>query len=416
MNTDPKKTTAIVVGVENYNAGQSWNLNGPAHDACQFATWLCDRQVPPENISLFISPLAENRELALPNGLSFQAATEQNVTGWIEKELAQSTPDLLYFYWGGHGVITTAGERRLFYADATVANKKNLDLNALLAFLRTNYFHARALSRQIILVDTCANYVENMGTAKELPHWSFPNGKPLDNREQYVLMAAKPGELAKNLGAEKTGLFTKELMVELDKSDNHLPDMQTLTQNLQIRFEKLRTENKAEQTATFMWIHDWDFNEELTLIGDKSEEIFNYDAYISYIDKEPDSTWVWETLVERLEAAGFKIMLAGEGMPGVDKVVSIEQDMSQSKRTVIVLSDNYIADNWANFENVLGETMGIEEGAYRLLPIKFTTMDENQIPLQLKKLGSINLSHPRRAEREFKRLVQALRCPLPKRR
>jgi hypothetical protein len=60
MNIEPKKTTAIVVGIENYDAGQSWNLNGPANDACQFATGLCDRPVPPENITLLISPLVEN--------------------------------------------------------------------------------------------------------------------------------------------------------------------------------------------------------------------------------------------------------------------------------------------------------------------------------------------------------------------
>ncbi len=414
MNREPKKTTAIVVGVENYDAGQSWNLKGPAHDACKFATWLSDKQVPPENISLFISPLAENRELELPNGLSFQAATEQNVTSLVEKALAQSSHDLLYFYWGGHGVITTAGERQLFYADATVANKKNLDLNALLAFLRTDYFHAGALARQIVLVDACANYVENMGATKDLPQRSFPNGKPLENREQFVLMAAKPGEFAKNLDDEKTGLFTKELMLQLDKSANHLPDMQAITQNLQARFEILRTEKKAEQTATFMWIHDWNSNEELALIGDKSEEIFDYDAYISYVDKEPDLTWVWETLIKSLENEGLKLTVSGEGKPGVEQIVSIEQGIKLAKRIIVVLSDNYLANNMAHFENVLGQTMGIKEGSYRLLPIKFAAMDESKIPVRLSMLTTLNLSHPRRAEREFDRLVQTLQGHLPK--
>ena len=263
MNIEPKKTTAIVVGVENYEAGQGWNLNGPAHDACQFATWLCNRQVPPENITLFISPLAENCELALPNGLSFQAATEQNVTGLIEKALAQSMHDLLYFYWGGHGVITTAGDRRLFYADATTANKKNLDLNALLAFLRTDYFHARASSRQIVIVDTCANYVEDMSVAKDLPQRSFPNGKPLDAREQFVLMAAKPGELAKNLDAEQTGLFTKELMAQLvNQPDNEWPPkMETVRAQLSQRFIALRKDGQSEQTPTYYYYRNWGTND-----------------------------------------------------------------------------------------------------------------------------------------------------------
>jgi hypothetical protein len=316
MNTDPKKTTTIVVGVENYDAGQSWNLNGPAHDACQFASWLYDRQVPPENITLFISPLAENRELALPNGLSFQAATEQNVTGWIEKELAQSTPDLLCFYWGGHGVITTAGERRLFYADATVANKKNLDLNALLAFLRTNHFHARALSRQIVLVDTCANYVENMGTAKELPHRSFPNGKPLENREQYVLMAAKPGELAKNLGAEKTGLFTKELMLQLTiQSKNEWPpNMEMVSMQLNQRFEALREAGESEQTPTYYYYRDWHSNEgtlgEVPVTHKKVED--------ELLDKNNDGTFI-------KQEAGDNALLVGQQFGGEIKKVEVHE-------------------------------------------------------------------------------------------
>ena len=263
MNIVPKKTSAIIVGIENYNAGQSWDLNGPAHDACQFATWLCNKQVPSENITLFISPLDENRQLALPNGLSFQAATEQNVTNCIENTLAQSIYDLLYFYWGGHGVITTVGERRLFYADATVANKKNLDLNLLLVFLRTDYFQASALSRQIVIVDACANYATDMKATKELPQRIFPNGEPLENREQYVLMAAKPGESAKNLGAEKTGLFTKELMAQLaNQPENEWPpNMDTVQVQVHQRFIALHEAGQSEQTPTYFYYKDWYSNQ-----------------------------------------------------------------------------------------------------------------------------------------------------------
>ncbi|MDY6992002.1 MAG: caspase family protein [Pseudomonadota bacterium] len=263
MNIDPKKTFAIVIGVEKYGAGQDWNLSGPAHDACQFATWLCQRQVPLENIRLFVSPLAEKtRELALPNGLSSQAATEQNIRDCIENELTKKHYlDLLYFYWGGHGVMNTDGERRLFYADATFENKKNLDLNKLLNFLRTDYF--QTLFQQIVIVDTCANYLENMNLAKKLPSYDFPQGGPLENREQYVLMAAKPGEFAKNLDAKKTGLFTKELMSQLaSQPDNEWPpNMDAVRMRLTQHFTALREAGKAEQTPTYSYYRNWHFNE-----------------------------------------------------------------------------------------------------------------------------------------------------------
>ena len=41
---------------------------------------------------------------------------------------------------------------------------------------------------------------------------------------------------------------SKDLMVQLDKSDNHLPNMQTITQNLQTRFKEL----DIEQTPAYI--------------------------------------------------------------------------------------------------------------------------------------------------------------------
>ena len=49
---EPKKTFAIVVGVEKYDAGEKWNLRGPAADAIRFVHWLQD-SVPLDNIKLF---------------------------------------------------------------------------------------------------------------------------------------------------------------------------------------------------------------------------------------------------------------------------------------------------------------------------------------------------------------------------
>lgn len=45
MSIKPDKTCALIVGVAHYQAGSDWDLNGPAHDAAQFANWLHNRQV-----------------------------------------------------------------------------------------------------------------------------------------------------------------------------------------------------------------------------------------------------------------------------------------------------------------------------------------------------------------------------------
>jgi hypothetical protein len=146
----------------------------------------------------------------------------------------------------------------------------------------------------------------------------------------------------------------------------------------------------------------------LSLGGRKSSvpqdvEGFRYNGYVSYLEREPDAGWVWDVLVPRLEAAGLRVAVSGESESlGVARVVNIERGISQAKRTVVVLSDAYLADHMANFENILAQTMGIQEGAYRL-------------PVRLGMPTTLNLTHPTRAEREFSRLVQVLQGPLPRR-
>jgi hypothetical protein len=146
------------------------------------------------------------------------------------------------------------------------------------------------------------------------------------------------------------------------------------------------------------------------------EQGYRYDAYVSYVDREPDSTWVWDTLVPRLEVAGLRVAVSGDVEdPGAYRVVSVERGIRQAKRTVVVLSPAYLADHMAEFQGVLGTTIGIQEGTYRLLPVRFGHMDEDQVPGWLSILVTLNLAHPHRAEREFDRLVRALRGPLPRR-
>jgi TIR domain/CHAT domain len=141
---------------------------------------------------------------------------------------------------------------------------------------------------------------------------------------------------------------------------------------------------------------------------------FLYDAYICYVDRDPDRTWVWDTLVPKLEQADINIAISGEiETPGVAKIVNIEQGIRQAKRTIIVLSDAYLADNMAEFENTLGQTMGIQEGTYRLLPIEAMPFDRSRLPTRLSMLTTLDLSDPIRIDRGFDRLVRALKQPLP---
>ena len=59
--------------------------------------------------------------------------------------------------------------------------------------------------------------------------------------------------------------------------------------------------------------------------------------------------------------------------------------------------------------------VGIQEGTCCLPPVEITPIDEAQLPTRLSMLTTLNMIHPRRAERELGRLIRALQGPLPRR-
>jgi hypothetical protein len=152
LMAEPQRTYAVVVGIEQYNAGPEWDINGPANDARYFVDWLVRRQVPPNNILCFLSPLdhGENTKLLQWQGYQTRTATRKHVRSAFTQALRRTHGDLLYVFWSGHGVTTEEG-RKLFYADATQEDKQNLDLTALLRFLRSDYF-SRGFQQQICLI------------------------------------------------------------------------------------------------------------------------------------------------------------------------------------------------------------------------------------------------------------------------
>ena len=157
-------------------------------------------------------------------------------------------------------MITAEGERRLFYADATRTNKCNLDLRSLLLCLRSKFLSS--FSRQIFIIDSCANYIADPHLPI-VPGATFPGGPPRKGCGQFVLFAAKTGEVAKNISARGTGQFSEELMKELGQevNSNWPPNMKQLANNLENRFEELGRKNEAQQTPTYFWNRDWNGNE-----------------------------------------------------------------------------------------------------------------------------------------------------------
>jgi hypothetical protein len=95
-------------------------------------------------------------------------------------------------------------------------------------------------------------------------------------------------------------------------------------------------------------------------------------------------------------------------------VVNIERGIKMSKRTIVVLSENYFSDNMAQFLDVLGQSIGIREASWRLVTLKFGPVSDSLIPDRLNMLEVADLSYTgRRGEQQWQRLARQLGEPLP---
>lgn len=260
---EPSTTQAILVGIEKYADSSSIpDLNGPVNDVYQFCQWLRDRNVPPENISVFLAPLDRNVGIAdkITNLIDSKPleANKDIVNKALREEARKKTATLFFLFWSGHGWIASQGDRRLIYADATMEDLKNLNLTVQLNAMQTDLY--KNLPRQLLIFDACANsQILRITPPDDLP----AIGKHLPSQKQMAMFAANPGEYAINKSDEQTGIFSRELLNELNSSkDTELwpPDMEAVMQNVQEKFIKLREDGQTKQTPSYLLYQDWGGN------------------------------------------------------------------------------------------------------------------------------------------------------------
>jgi hypothetical protein len=255
MNCD--QVYALVVGIETYEIGPDYDLDGPAQDGLNFIDWLLSQGVLPWNIRFFVSPLAKNvvvRSQAEKLGIKTSPATRDAIDGYIREELIteQSKGEGLYVFWGGHGILTKTHSttRRLLFADTTAENKLNLDVNSLVQALSTSA-HGTGYRQQIFLVDACANnYYQGLYeiAQSEVAGQRYSATGEQNPAEQFVMFAAADYGVAINgLG---TGLFSSAVLAEL-QGQPLWPEMKALAERVKASFGE---QNKPE--PVYWWYQE----------------------------------------------------------------------------------------------------------------------------------------------------------------
>lgn len=360
--------------------------------------------------------------------LDGQASREAILAALADLAARTGSASGVLIYISGHGGRVTSGARTgeyLLPADTTLASEEEFARTAISGAEFTEALRAIPARKVLVIFDCChsGGIGQPKGATAPLVKAGMPDAyyeRLASGRGRAILSSSRDSEYSYVLPAAANSLFTQHLLGGLNggiPSEDGLIRVFDLFEYVQPRV----TRDQHDQHPIFKADLEENFAVALFMGGQKGvvpkdEQGFRYDAYVSYADIDPDSAWVWETLVPRLEREGLRIAVSGaSGDPGVPVVVNAERGIQQAKRTLIVLSQAYLENNMANFENVVAQSMGIQEGSYRLLPVKIGPIDEARVPTRLSMLAALDLTHPRRAEREFDRLAEALRGPLPRR-
>ncbi len=139
---------------------------------------------------------------------------------------------------------------------------------------------------------------------------------------------------------------------------------------------------------------------------------FRYDVFISYSHRNQE--WVRGWLVPQLKDAGLRVCIDHESFePGAPSITEMERAVLQSRKTVLVLTPEYLQSAWAEFENILVQTIDPAARDRRLIPVLFIPCT---LPLRIGSLTYIDFTRSAEHEENIERLITTLRRRLAPRR
>ncbi|MET8101522.1 hypothetical protein ABZV29_34515 [Streptomyces sp. NPDC005236] len=255
---DPARVHAVVVGVERYPRHPDWDLPGAVDDALRFHKWLRKGGVPEANIQLLLAPDEDSRArldaLTRAGELIWQQAwTRDELMDAFTQDLEDRTGDLLYIYWGSHGVLGQGERRLLLCPDASPKDKRCIDTANLLEYLQRD--DLPGFTQQVLLFDACATFLEhhNHPTGPAVADFPTVRRRPVG---QFALCAAAAGQVAENDPVIRSGVFSRTVLdwLETNAADLH-PDLDVLLSHV-------RTATPGSQTPVSIDIRALDGSQE----------------------------------------------------------------------------------------------------------------------------------------------------------
>jgi hypothetical protein len=132
---------------------------------------------------------------------------------------------------------------------------------------------------------------------------------------------------------------------------------------------------------------------------------YQYDAFISYSSK--DKPWVWNVLLKRLEDNGLKVCIDKRDFPpGPLSIKNIKRAILTSRKTLLVITPDYLKSSWTGFEANLVQTFDPTNERLRFLPL---LKEKCEFYLGFTPFTYLNFADPENEELEWERLLSAIK-------
>lgn len=133
-----------------------------------------------------------------------------------------------------------------------------------------------------------------------------------------------------------------------------------------------------------------------------------YDVFLSYSHR--DNEWVRQDLLPKLEANALAVLIDFRDFEaGAPTIVEIQRAIDESRKTLLVLSDNYLQSEWTTFERFLVQTVDPTNAHRKLIPVR---RDNCALPRSISYLTYVDLADPEYHAVEWQKLLRALGSPM----
>lgn len=230
---DPKATSVLSVGLEQYGFDSKRSLPGVASYAVRFAEWAMRAGVRPKRVRLACS-WVEQPGPYLPECTHVEPTAEGLVKALLD--LLAEGGELLLLYWCGHGVAAQ-GARAVFTANADDVLRANLPIDKVRSLLASS--HGLGFPRQVLLFDACANHFEKLGYVGGLPPAQIPDIPPRGGTQQYFYFATDVGRIAGYNRSTQQAAFSTEVIrwLEGQPLTTFPPDVDALRAHVESAFD-----------------------------------------------------------------------------------------------------------------------------------------------------------------------------------